>query len=78
MRGKYTGWTERSLSTRIKEHKDSVLKGSEMSALMSHNLETQGHTFDWDHVEVVDTVVRKYHQEASVAIHIRFRDVKIN
>ena len=68
--GGYIREFERHLSTRIKEYKDSVLKGNEKSALSSRNLETQEHTFDWDHVAVVDTAARKYYWKVSQAIPI--------
>ena len=38
----------------MKKHKMSVSNGNKKSVLSTHNLKT-GHTFDWDHVEVVDT-----------------------
>ena len=56
--GEYIGETERKLSTRMREHRTSVTKGNEKSALSTHNLRT-GHTFDWDHIEVVDTEPRR-------------------
>ena len=48
----YIGEKERKLSTRMREHKASVTKGNEKSAMSTHNLRT-GHTFDWDHIGVV-------------------------
>ena len=55
--GEYIGETERKLSTRMREHTMSVTKGNEKSALSTHYLKT-GHTFDWDHIEVVHTEPR--------------------
>ena len=54
-----------------------VVKGNEKSALSTHNLSTS-HTFDWDHVEVVDTEPRKDRHKVTEAIHIRLRNVDIN
>ena len=54
--GEYVGETERKLSTRMREHRTST-KGNEKSAL-STNVRT-GHTFDWDHIAVVDTEPRR-------------------
>ena len=56
--GEYVGETERKLSTRMKEHRTSVSKGNEKSSLSTHNLRT-GLTFDWDHIELVDTEPRR-------------------
>ena len=56
--GEYIGESERKLSTRMKDHRMSVVKLNEKSALITHNLRT-GYTFDCDHVEVVDTEPRK-------------------
>jgi hypothetical protein len=73
----YIGETERPLSTRMKEHKTSVLKGNDKSALGTHYLETH-HTFDWDHIEVVDTETKKIQRRVVEAIHIRLRDAQLN
>ena len=55
------------------------LKGNQKLALSLNNLENQGHTFNWDHVEVVDTEARKYNRKVSEAIqiHIRLRNAKV-
>ena len=50
----YIGDIERPQSMRMKEHKDSVSKDNDTSALDSHHREIQ-HTCDWDHIEVVGT-----------------------
>ena len=71
------GEIERKLSTVIKEHKTSVVTGDEKSPLSTHNLRT-GHTFDWDHVEVVDTQPRKSRCKVTETIHIRLRNVDIS
>ena len=56
--GAYIGDTERKLSTRMREDIVLVTKGNEKSALSTHILRT-GYTFDWDHIEVVDTEPRR-------------------
>ena len=56
--GEYIRETERKVSTRMSEHRASVTKGNEKSSLSTHNLRT-GHTFDLDHIEVVDTDTRR-------------------
>ena len=63
----------------MREHRTLVLKGNEKSALSTHNLRT-GHTFDWDHVEVVDTEpMRDLHKVTeSIHIYIRLRNLDIN
>ena len=38
----------------MREHRASVIKGNEKSVLSTHNLST-GNTFDWNHIEIVDT-----------------------
>ena len=52
--GEYVGKTERSLDTGMKEHRTSVIKANEKSALSTNNLKTS-HTFDWNHNGVVGT-----------------------
>ena len=42
----------------MREHRLSVTKDNEKSALSTHNLRA-GHTFDWDHIEVMDTQPRR-------------------
>ena len=67
---------ERKLSTRMKEHRTLVSKGNEKLALSTHNLRT-GHTFDWDHVEEVDTEPRQDQRKVTeVMIHTRLEERK--
>ena len=75
--GEYVEETERKLSTRMREHRTSVKKGNDKSALITHNLRT-GHTFDWYHIEVVDTEHRRDQRKMTEAIHIRLRSTDIN
>ena len=75
--GEYVGETERKLSTSMSEHRTSATKGNEKSALSTHNLRTC-HTFDWDHIEVVDTEPRRNQRQVTEAIHIRVRNIYIN
>ena len=48
--------SRRKLSMR--KHRASISKVNEKSALTTNNIRT-GHTFDWDHIEVVDTKPRR-------------------
>ena len=50
--GEYVRETERKLSTRMREHKASVSKGTEKSSLSTHNLRT-GHTKQDFHVMTI-------------------------
>ena len=61
----------------MKEYITSVSKGNEKYALSTHNLRT-GHTFDWDHVKVVDTEPRRDRGKVTEVIHIRLRNADIN
>ena len=65
----YVGETEGKLNTTMKEHRTSASKCNEKSALSTHNLRT-GHTFDWDHVKVVDTEPRRDWCKVTEAIHV--------
>ena len=56
---------------------DFSVKGNKKSALSTHNLRT-GHTFDLDHIEVVDMEPRRDWRKVTEAFHIRLRNADIN
>ena len=55
----------------------SVTKGSEKSAMSTHNLRTS-HTFNWDHIDVVDTEPMRDRRKVTEVIHIRLKSADIN
>ena len=73
----YIGETDRTLSTRMRGQRVSITKGNEKSARSTRNLRT-GHTFDWDHVEVVDTEPMRDRRKVTETIHARVRKADIN
>ena len=74
----YVGETIRPLATRIKEHKDSVMKKNTKSALGEHVINNPGHDIEFEKVKVIDSECRNLQRKVKEAIHIRERNPSLN
>ena len=66
----HVGETERTLNTRMKEHKSSVLNKNMKSALGEHELKKIGYKFDFDIVKIIDSKNNVKMRKVVEAIHI--------
>jgi hypothetical protein len=64
----YIGKTERILSHRIKEHKNSNAK--EQSAVQIHKKENPTHSIDFDNIEILDKADSDYKLKMKEMLHI--------
>ena len=69
----YIGETSRSMSTRIKEHKAACRLGNcERSAVTEHAWQ-DGHSIEWDNVEILDAATGFISRRTKEALHIKLR-----
>lgn len=74
----YVGETIRPLSTRMKEHRDSVAKRNTKSALGEHIINNPGHNINFEDTKVIDSENKTLHRKVVEAIHIRDRNPSLN
>ena len=74
----YVGETIRPLSTRMKEHKDSVQKKNLKSALGEHIVNNPSHAIDFEQVKAIDSHSHTIPRKVLEAIHIRNRSPALN
>ena len=69
----YIGETSRPLNTRIKEHKAACpLANFERSAVAEHAWQ-DGHSIEWDNIEILDTATGSVSRSTNEAIHIKLQ-----
>ena len=74
----YIGETGRPLAKRIEEHKASVRKADQKSAISEHLLENPNHRINWDDITKLTTRTTTIERKLTEAIYIKRLKPKLN
>jgi hypothetical protein len=74
----YVGQSKRQLRTRIKEHRANIKSNPDKHSVVSEHIIQCNHSFDWEHVTILDREANYHKRLISEMIHIKEQKNSIN